>query len=170
MVGAGRALRSLEGLQLVPSPVQPGDIRGVAVKMRVHLVVRGLGLHECIGSKIEDFALRNVSLRMQNAPSLVTGISVNGAAGVVPVNRKVRAIYIQNTTANAVTGGVNIGTTSGASDIASAVAVGANGLVTINAGGLSKQWFSATAAQTVFISDVSAWNSASLNVELLLNP
>lgn len=99
----------------------------------------------------------------------VNAVTANGALSPdVPAGYAIDAIYIRNTTANAVTGGVNFGTTSLASDIALAFAVGANGFVAIPAASILKLVFSATAAQTLFISAVTAFNSASLNVVVRL--
>ena len=98
-----------------------------------------------------------------------SGIIANGAIGILPVNAKLRAIYIGNTTANAVTGGINIGTAALGSDVVSAAVVGANGLVTISGASLLKTWVSLTAATPLFISAVTAWNAASVSVELVFD-
>jgi hypothetical protein len=84
----------------------------------------------------------------------------NNIAAVFPVTGLYKIeVYIYNTTANAVTGGINIGTTSGGTDIASAQAVGANALV------LVQDVVNITVAGTaLYIETVTAWNSASLSV------
>lgn len=67
-------------------------------------------------------------------------------------------ITIVNTTTNAVTGGVNIGTTQGGTDIASGTAVGASAVVRISAA------VKVTAAKSLYVDAASAWNSASLTI------
>ena len=96
--------------------------------------------------------------------SVAFRVGANGAVATVPQNAILRAIYIQNTTANAVTGGINIGTTSGGSDVVLAFAVGANGLLVVDGATLLKKYMSSTQDQLLFISAVTAWNSAVLNI------
>lgn len=97
------------------------------------------------------------------------GVSANGSVMAVPANAILRAIYIRNTTANAVTGGINIGTTSLGVDVVAAFAVGANGLLVIDGATLLKKYFNATDNQLLFISAVTAWNSASLDIRFQLD-
>lgn len=86
----------------------------------------------------------------------------NDGTIVIPKNRYIKAIYMRNSTANAVTGGIKIGTTSGGTDVVAAQAVGANAFLKVaDADVLIKGWSS---DQTLFIQDVTAWNSASVTV------
>lgn len=80
----------------------------------------------------------------------------------IPAGYGIRDIWIINTTANAVTGGVRIGTTDGGSDVVVAQAVGANALVKVANSALLTALFSRSAAQTLYIQAVVAWNSANL--------
>ena len=66
------------------------------------------------------------------------------------------------------TGGIKIGTTSGATDVVAAQAVGANALGTIADASILKKVFSRSAAQTLFIQAVTAWNSASVELAFVL--
>ena len=78
-------------------------------------------------------------------------------------------VFIQETAGHAVTGGIRIGTTSGAADIATAIAVGANSFTRTLPGALNTSGpFSATDARTIFIQAVSAWNSASVNIVIVM--
>lgn len=74
------------------------------------------------------------------------------------------AIFFNNTTANAVTGGMKIGTTDGGADVVAAQAVAGNALSHVTAAAILKRVFSRTAAQTVWVDAVTAWNSAALDV------
>jgi hypothetical protein len=93
-------------------------------------------------------------------------IAANSAI-TLPPRAYLIGIVIENTTANAVTGGIKIGTTAGGVDVAAAIAVGANALVTVSDAAILKRAFSASAAQQIFIDAVTLFNSASLNVTIL---
>lgn len=71
-----------------------------------------------------------------------------------------------NTTANAVTGGVKIGTTYGGTDVVAAQAVGANAVADVLPTDLLKKVF--TADQILYIQPVTAWNNANLKVRVVL--
>lgn len=93
----------------------------------------------------------------------LTGVVAN-TSFVIPANAYIQQVLIQNTTANAVTGGVVLGTTSAGLDVATAVAIGANAITFIPQSVMLKPWFSTSAPQTVWISTATLWNSASLTV------
>lgn len=80
---------------------------------------------------------------------------------VFPVNGRITGITLANTSANAVTGGINIGTTALGSDVVSAAASAGNSFVDAT---VAKRVFSATADQTLYVSAASAWNSAVVTV------
>lgn len=86
----------------------------------------------------------------------------------VPAGYIIENIAIENTTGNAVTGGLKIGTTLGAADIVAAQTVGANALLVVPAADVLLQIFSTSVSQTVFIDAVTAFNSASLNIAISL--
>jgi hypothetical protein len=72
-------------------------------------------------------------------------------------------IRIINNTANAVTGGIKIGTTSGATDVLATVAVGANAEVWVPAKDLLIPYQATTGRQNYFVDAVTSWNSANLS-------
>jgi hypothetical protein len=96
---------------------------------------------------------------------VLTAVTANTTLSV-PAGYAVRDIFVRNTTANAVTGGVKIGTTSGAVDVLGALTVGANAFTL---GVPLIRLFSATVAQTLFVQAVVAWNSASLDITITLD-
>jgi len=96
----------------------------------------------------------------------LTGVTSNTTTSI-PANCYIDSIFIKNTTANAVTGGIRIGTTDGGTDVVIALAVGANAILVIPAATLLKQVFSTTAPQTLYIQTVTLWNSASLNINII---
>lgn len=79
----------------------------------------------------------------------------------IPQGAVVRAVIIRNKTANAVTGGVKVGTTLGGVDVLAAAAVAAS--VTVIALPLIGAWNGA-AVRTLYFDAVTAFNSASLDV------
>jgi hypothetical protein len=86
----------------------------------------------------------------------------------IPAGWSISQIMFANTTANAVTGGVRIGTTSGATDVVGAQAIGANAIDTISDANILKKVFSRSAAQTLFIQAVTSWNGASVEFAIVL--
>lgn len=91
------------------------------------------------------------------------------AAGnfMLPPNCVLRDILVFNTTANAVTGGLKFGTTSGGVDIAAALAVAASVTAFLTDALMLKRYFSPTAAQQIFFDAVASWNSANVNISIL---
>ncbi len=86
----------------------------------------------------------------------------------IPKGYYIESITFENTTANAVTGGIKIGTTSGGTEVIVAQPVGANELVEVNNHDILKSIFSLTASQTLYIQAVTAWNSADVNMYIKL--
>lgn len=104
-------------------------------------------------------------------PAMMTSSLIAAAANTsitVPAGHAISQIIVENTTANAVTGGVRVGTTAGAADVVAALAVGANALTFVADAAVLKRFFSRTASQTLFVEAVVAWNSASLNFFVVL--
>lgn len=82
------------------------------------------------------------------------------ATAVLPAGSVIEAITFRNKTANAVTGGIRVGTTNGGAEVVTAATVGANAFVqaTVNAFTLS------TSSQTLYVQAVTSWNSAVVDV------
>jgi|SRR6516164_3382425 hypothetical protein len=92
-----------------------------------------------------------------------------GATGMsVPAGYAITGIYLQETSGNPITGGLNIGTSTGAADVVSAFAVPGGSFNAVPAAGILRLAFSASAAQPLFISAVTSWNSALLNIVVRL--
>jgi hypothetical protein len=70
-------------------------------------------------------------------------------------------IYVRNKTANAVTGGIKIGTTLGGTDVHAALAVAASA---VNVSAPLIPAVNTAAARTLYFDAVTAWNSASVDV------
>ena len=85
----------------------------------------------------------------------------------IPPGWAIERIHFAETAGSAVTGGIRIGTSSGAADVVAAQAVGANALDTIADAALLKRVFSRSAAQTLHVQAVTDWNDASLELSFV---
>lgn len=86
----------------------------------------------------------------------------------IPAGYAITGVIIENTTANAVTGGIDIGVTDGGTTVVNQFAVGANAIVHIPEASLLLRFWSRTVVQQLFLIAHTAWNSASLNVWITL--
>jgi hypothetical protein len=106
------------------------------------------------------FAQGNPSIQLV-IPVTATG-TTSFQVGTLPPNAAITGIYNSNTdAAHAVTGGIAIGTTSGAADVAAA-ATNTSAVSTVNAltDALTlKKVFSTTAGQAIFATAGTSWNT-----------
>jgi hypothetical protein len=86
-------------------------------------------------------------------------LTANGQM-TIPAGVLLRRIYFRNRTANAVTGGIRIGTSAAGTQVVTAQAVAANFIGSI----LSTIENYQVAAHTLFIEAVTAWNNAQVDV------
>lgn len=136
--------------------------------MRYILAVLGLMLFGASSAKAEfNFPTGSSTVVPYQRMCALTAVTVANSSCVLPVNAVINKVIVQNTTGNAVTGGLKFGTTSGATDIVVALTVGANALTFVADAALLKQIFSTTATQTIFIDTVTLWSSASVNIWIL---
>lgn len=113
------------------------------------------------GQVVNDEYIKNTKLQYFK----ITGNSTV----VIPKNYYIESIHIKNTTANAITGGIKIGTSSGGTQVISALAIAGNyNDVTEDSSVILKKFFSDTADTTLFLQAVTAWNSANINVTINL--
>lgn len=100
---------------------------------------------------------------------VVSGVLVTtGSVQVysLPANTYLRDIIVQNTTTNAVTGGVDIGKTTGAADIVSALTCAASCLTYVADAAVLLRVFSTTAQQPIWVTGHTAGNSANLTITI----
>lgn len=100
----------------------------------------------------------------------VTGV-LTGTTSVqlpfsLPANAMLRDIIVQNTTTNAVTGGIDIGKTTGAADIVSALTCAASCLTFVADAAVLLRVFSTTVQQAIFVTGHTAGNSANLTITI----
>ncbi|MGE3832991.1 MAG: DUF2793 domain-containing protein [Parvibaculaceae bacterium] len=86
----------------------------------------------------------------------------------IPAGWAIERIHFAETAGSAVTGGIRIGTTSGASDVVAAQTVGANALDAVDEASILKRIFSRSTAQTLFIQAATSWNGASVELSFTL--
>ncbi len=124
------------------------------------------------GSLPEYIKCRNLQGLIAASPNTFyaskTTFTSNGTF-VVPIGYSIDYITFNNTTANAVTGGIRIGTSAGGAQVVTTQAIGANTIVTLADATLLLKIFSSSATQTLFIEAVTAWNSASVDMYIKLN-
>lgn len=87
---------------------------------------------------------------------------------VIPAAHSILQIAVHNTTGNAVTGGIKIGTTVGGVDVVLALPVAANALFVISDTEILKKIFNMADETTLYIDAVTLFNSASLNFHFAL--
>lgn len=83
---------------------------------------------------------------------------------LLPVGFRIDSIDVFNTTANAITGGLRIGTTDGGVDVLAALAVAGSVIVLAPDTAILKRLFSTSATQTLYVQAVVGWNSANINI------
>jgi hypothetical protein len=120
----------------------------------------------CMSTLIQTLVSGQNGSAFKTVPgSTVMNITANAQITTIPAGATLVGIDIINTTANAVTGGINIGTAAAGSDVVLAFAVGASANVAPTDAQILKRTFANT-AQGIFISAVTAWNSANLTVRV----
>lgn len=97
----------------------------------------------------------------------ITGLTANDTI-TIPAGCSIQSMTIVNTTANAITGGVRVGTTDGGTDVVVALATGANAIIGIPDATILLKLFSTTVDTTLYIQAVVAWNSANINMSIVL--
>lgn len=97
----------------------------------------------------------------------ITGQTANDTL-VVPAGYSILSMSVVNTTANAVTGGIRVGTSDGATDVVVALATGASAILGVPDATILKKLFSTASSQTLYVQAVVAWNSASVDTSLVL--
>jgi hypothetical protein len=111
------------------------------------------------------FRAQGFSQGAQEASFVYNGLTANGQIGTLPASAYIREIIVENLTTNAVTGGVGVGKTSAATDIVTALTCAASCLTFVTDANLKLRVF--TTSQPIFVSGVTSFNSAILNVTVV---
>lgn len=107
-------------------------------------------------------------IELYNLNNVISFTAAANSTFVVPAGYVIDTIAFANTTANAVTGGVKIGTTSGGTEVVAAQAVGANALGVVASASVLLRLFSRTVATTLYVQPVTAWAGASVDFRVVL--
>lgn len=108
-------------------------------------------------------------------PNLFSTVQVSGVLSSttsvqlpfsLPASAVIQGIVIENTTTNAVTGGIDIGKTTGAADIVSAKVCAASCLTTVLDSAILLRVFSTSAQQAIFVTGHTDGNSANLRLTI----
>jgi hypothetical protein len=94
-------------------------------------------------------------------------IAINGNATMtVPAGYAIREIFIMETAGATITGGLNVGTTAGGTDLLNGVAVGptTNAIFTP-----AVRWLDTLLSVIVYIQAATAWNGAQINIAFSLD-
>lgn len=105
-----------------------------------------------------------MSIRTKHTKTLA--MAANGTL-TIPANHIIEEIIIENTTTNAITGGLRIGTSDGGAQVVVAQAVAASALLRILNAAILLGIFSTSAATTLYAQAVTSWNSASINITVI---
>lgn len=102
--------------------------------------------------------------------TITTGVAAGTTSfpiGILPKGAFIDQIVLKNLTANAVTGGIAIGSSSGAADIVAAQACGANSLGHVADASILKRVISDSADTMLYATAVTAWNGANVTVSVV---
>lgn len=113
------------------------------------------------------FAPRKI-MRAHNAQLRLLGVNADSSFTIMK-GYAITAVYIENLTANPVTGGLNCGITDGGNGIFTVIPAAGNDVKHIAEALLLLRYFSRVADQVIYLTAVSAWNNASLNVTFCLD-
>lgn len=92
-----------------------------------------------------------------------TGVTANATIGTLPANATILYAIARETAGHNVT--ISLGTTSGATDVATPLTLTASISSIIPVTSFAKNWFSSGSTQAIFI-DSGTWSSASVNISI----
>lgn len=107
--------------------------------------------------------------RVRDKQLRILNLDAANQAYAIPKGHAITAVYYRNRTANAVTGGLKIGTTVGGTDIVAAQTISGSSIGHVAEASILKRLFSLSASQTLYIDAVSAWNSAAIDLFISLD-
>ena len=161
----------------IPRKLPPGfEVEFVATGAGAVSVVGAFGLGvwsnsgtRTVGqySRVKIRRVSTIGYHVEVTPAVLKVAAATANTTVtLPAGVAIKRIYARNTTANAVTGGVRIGTTNGGSEIIGATALAGNSIAEAApvASGLS------TSSQTLYVQAVTAWGGASVDFSIEVAP
>lgn len=97
----------------------------------------------------------------------VASSTTNFVVGQLPANAYISMVIYNNTTANAVTGGITLGSTANGTDISTATTCAANCLAQATDAQLVKRAWSTTGSTPINAAAATAWNSANVTITVI---
>ena len=155
MPGAGHELRLVRPRRSRPTTSMPRVARLIAQADIGYFLTQGY----IVASSDNSFIFTTGALPASGTTDIV------GPA--IPPGAYIQQIIWQNTTANAVTGGMSVGTTANGTDVVAAQALAANALVFTTDALLLKRVFSTTASTVLHFAPVTSSNTANLTITIL---
>lgn len=153
----------------VASGVQgPRTVGGVGsqVPSATVYVLNGQGCAPILAQDIGWFSSQGYSQQGLNSLMFVVPVTATGTTsylvGTLPPSTYIRDVFVSNTDAShAVTGGIDIGSTSGGTDIVAAanLSVGTSSYNFVTDANLAKRVFSTTAGQAIYATGHTSWNT-----------
>lgn len=109
-------------------------------------------------------ATQQLVARPRDKQLRILGITADYETAAIPPGHIISYIAVYNRTANAITGGLDIGSTVSGEEIVSQHALGASAFVQVLDSAILKRGWSMTVRQVISISAHTAWNSANIDV------
>jgi hypothetical protein len=129
-------------------------------------VLNGQGCAPIIAADVGYFLSQGFTQSGPLALQFVVPVTATGTTsfqvGTLPASTYIRDIFVSNTDAShAVTGGIDVGSTSSGTDIVAAanLAVGTSSVNFVTDANLAKRVFSTTVGQAVFATGHTSWNT-----------
>lgn len=129
-------------------------------------VLNGQGCGVVLAQDVGYFLSLGFTQQGLNSLQFVVPVAATGTTsyqvGTLPASTYIRDVFVSNTDAShAVTGGIDIGTTSGGTDVVAAanLAVGTSSYNFVTDANLAKRVFSTTAQQAIFATGHTSWNT-----------
>ena len=178
------ALPNISGNAASATAVAVGGITGLGANVATALAVAvgsagaPVVLNGALGTPSSGVAtnLTGTAAGLTAGSSVTAGIAIPlptktiAFTATLPANKYIISMSIVETAGHAITDGLKCGTTLGGNEVFDGLAVGANSLQVIT-GGLGQTIdvpvFSISAPTTLYFDAVTAWNSASINVNIV---
>lgn len=111
---------------------------------------------------------QSINIYAPNQGQQIKVAAANAAGSIVlPAASMITGILVRNNTASAITGGIKIGTTSGAVNVVAALTVAGSAFVQVTPANVLLTAFSMSASQTLFYDAVVGWNSTNVDIWII---
>jgi len=168
IIKRGRIKFIANGAISVGDPLTVGTTAGRMRKAYQGETVYGVALKaastagdECLGEfNFPGASFTGEVVVLATSQTIDGSVTLPGGAGDYAVT-----LYVEETAGNAITGGLNVGTTATGQEIAAALTVAGSGKYKYTPEDMATGWITLTAGDSVYFSDETSWNSASVDME-----